>query len=264
MKRYWGLCRGALLDSVNFRGHYLFTFLGNILFITLIYFLWTAIFGSSSKVINGMTFNDTFMYLTLAASTATLLKTWCDWDMSRAMLNGNIVLQLLRPLDYQLYKIFDNLGFVISNFVIIFIPSFVLIVFVFDGGISIGINIVFFIAAIILAYLINNSIDFMIGSVSFYTESIWGISTTKDVIVLLLSGSVVPLPFFPEALRNIIELLPFQAIYNLPLQILTNKSLQVIDYLRYLGIQAIWAVLLIAASRLVFKKASKLITVNGG
>ncbi len=264
MKRYWGLCRGALLDSVNFRGHYLFTFLGNILFITLIYFLWMAIFGNSTKNINGMSFNDTFMYLTLAASMSTLLKTWGDWDMSRAMLNGNIILQLLRPLDYQIYKIFDNLGFVISNFVVIFIPSFVLIVFIFNGGVALGINILFFIVAIIIAYLINNSIDFIIGSVSFYTESIWGISTTKDIIVLLLSGSVVPLPFFPETLRHIIELLPFQAIYNLPLQILTNKSLQVTDYLEFIGIQAIWAVLLLGASRLVFKKASKLITVNGG
>lgn len=264
MKKYLGLSRGSLMESFVYRGHFLFALIGNVLYITLIYFLWKSIYHNAGSQINGMTFNDTFMYLTLATSIYSLLMTWTDWDMSRSMLTGNIIQQLIKPANYQIYKLFENFGSAVANFIILFVPSFALIVFVFNGNIVFGANLIIFLLSILLAYLINYNLDFMTGLLSFYTESIWGISMTKEVIVLLFSGAVVPLPFFPEALRRVVELLPFQAIYNIPLQILTNKGLGIMDYASFLGVQVIWAVLLSIAGSLFFRKASKIITVNGG
>ena len=106
--------------------------------------------------------------------------------------------------------------------------------------------------------------DFLIGLISFHTESIWGISTMKDTVIVLLAGAVIPLPFFPESIRNIVMWLPFQAIYNLPLKILTEKSYTFADFGVILLQQLFWIVALIIISRLCFKKASKAITINGG
>ncbi|MDP4093717.1 MAG: ABC-2 family transporter protein [Bacillota bacterium] len=264
MKRYWGLSKGTIMESAAYRGHYLFTFVGNVFYIILVYFLWKSIYANTTQQINGMTFKETFMYLTLAASIYSLMQTWADWDMSRSMLSGNVVLQFLKPTNYQAYKLFENFGVMVSNFVVLFIPSFILIVFVFNANINVGLNMAIFIISILLAYLINFGFDFIVGLLSFYTESIWGISMTKEVIVLLFSGAVVPLPFFPEAMRKILELLPFQAIYNIPLQILTNKSYTVVDFLTQILIQLFWAAILIIGGSLFLKKASKIITVNGG
>ena len=86
----------------------------------------------------------------------------------------------------------------------------------------------------------------------------------KETVVMLLAGAVIPLPFFPEDIRKVIELLPFQAIYNLPLKILIDKSLTACDYGLILLQQLFWLVVLFIISRLCFKKASKAITVNGG
>ena len=264
MKRYLGLSRGSILENAAFRGHFFFTLIGNVLYITLIYFLWKSIYQNTVSEINGMSFNETFMYLTLATSMYSLLMTWADWDMSRSMINGNIIQQLIKPTNYQMYKLFENLGAVVSNFVLLFVPSFLLIIFVFNGEIVLGFNIILFLLSIIIAYVINFNLDFMTGLLSFYTESIWGINMTKEVIVLLFSGAVVPLPFFPEGLRRVVELLPFQAIYNIPLQILTNKGLGIMDYVSHFAVQILWAVILSVAGHLFFIKASKIITVNGG
>ena len=35
----------------------------------------------------------------------------------------------------------------------------------------------------------------------------------------LLQGAIIPLPFFPDAVRQILELLPFAAMQNVPLRV---------------------------------------------
>lgn len=264
MKRYWGISKGSILESFVYRGHFVFTLIGNVLYIVLIYFLWGAIYRNSGDSINGMSFNDTFMYLTLATAIYNLMMTWADWDMSRTMVSGNITQQLIKPTNYQMFKLFENFGAAVVNFILLFLPSLVLVVFVFQGRIAMGWNLLFFMISILIAYIINFSLDFMTGCLSFYTESIWGISMTKEVIVLLLSGAVIPLPFFPEAIRQIVEFLPFQAIYNIPLQILINNALEMGQILSYIAIQLTWAVVMSVAGSLFFHKASRVITVNGG
>jgi ABC-2 type transport system permease protein len=194
----------------------------------------------------------------------TLFKTWVDWGMSRQMINGTITTQLLRPLDYQLHVLFESLGDVISNLTTIFLPSLIVIIVVFGASIPLGLNIVVFALSLVLAYLISFCFDFSIGLTSFYTESIWGISITKEVIIMLLSGALIPLPFFPDTLRTVVQYLPFQAIYNIPLSILTKSTLGFWDYINMLGIQIMWLIILVVLNRLYFRQASKVITVNGG
>ena len=104
----------------------------------------------------------------------------------------------------------------------------ILILFVFKTNINIGLNILMFIVALVFAYLISFLIDFLIGLISFYTESIWGISITKEAVVLLLSGAVIPLPFFPDIIRRVVELLPFKAIYHIPLNMLVSYLLHIL------------------------------------
>ena len=75
-----------------------------------------------------------------------------------------------------------------------------------------------------MSIIINYCIDFFVGTICIYTESIWGINIMKQVIVLLLSGATIPIAFFPETLKKIVYYLPFQSIYNAPLTILLDKT----------------------------------------
>jgi len=170
----------------------------------------------------------------------------------------------LRPLDYMAMQIFDILGFVAGNLIAIALPSFLIVAFVFGMPIPLGLNLPLCLVSLALSFLISFCIDFLVGNIGFYTESTWGISMTKEVIVLSLSGALVPLQFYPEAFRRVLEWLPFQAIYNAPLGILMDGSMTPAKMLGVLGTQAAWALLLFIAARAAFARASRAVTVNGG
>jgi ABC-2 type transport system permease protein len=86
----------------------------------------------------------------------------------------------------------------------------------------------------------------------------------KQVIVLLLSGATVPLAFFPDTLRNVVDHLPFQAIYNAPLTLLLDGDPDMKDVCITLGTQLAWCVGMFIVSKLFWKCSIKQITVNGG
>jgi ABC-2 type transport system permease protein len=112
--------------------------------------------------------------------------------------------------------------------------------------------------------VLNYFINFLVGTICFYTESIWGINIMKEVIVLLLSGASIPLAFFPETLQKIVYYLPFQAIYNTPLKLLIDNSLSMRSRMSMLGWQVFWTVIVGCISYIFFKISVRKITVNGG
>jgi len=114
------------------------------------------------------------------------------------------------------------------------------------------------------AFLISFSIDYIIGLFSFYTESVWGIINTKQVLVLLLSGATIPIDFFPKVIKQFIVMLPFQAIYNLPMMVLTSPDLGVSKYIYFIGVQLTWVFALFITGKLFYSRAIKVITINGG
>lgn len=254
-----------MLDSLQFRGSLIITLLGNIIYLVIIYNLWQAIFASSpAATVKGMTFTDTLVYLALAMTIFNFMNLFIVWDMSRQIQTGQMVSNLLKPIEFRTYLFFSSLGSVIIQFFSIFIPTFVIINIITNGAISIGINLLFFIPGLVLGLVINYFIDFFVGTICLYTESTWGINIAKEVIVLLLSGAMIPIAFFPDILRKISSFLPFQAIYNMPLRLLIENQLSATERISMISTQLIWAALFFVISGLFWKKSIKVITINGG
>jgi len=263
MRRYLALVRASFMVGLTYRLHMIFTMITNLVYIIVIYYLWKSIYADSNSL-NGMSFEQTFLYLALASSVFVLFKTFTDWRMSEDIVTGAIRSDLIRPADYQGMMFARATGQMITQSFLITLPTLLLILLAFRVQVPLGINVPFFLVSITLAYVLSFLLDYMVGLTGFYTQSLWGISTTKEILVLAGSGSLIPLPFFPDGLRNILNLLPFQAIYNTPISMITNTALHVQDYLSMLGIQVIWVLVLLAASRLFFAQASKVLTINGG
>ncbi len=263
MKSYLAFVKCSFLSGLVWRAHFIVTLVSNLTYIVILYFLWRSIYGSS-QTLNGMTFNQVFVYMTVASSIFVLFKAWLDWDISRQIINGMITTRLTKPLDYQLMMLADAFGMVLNNVVLITVPSLVVLFVVFRASIPLGWNVLFFCLSLPMACLVSLLIDYTVGVTAFYTESLWGVSTTKEIVVLVLSGGLVPLRFFPEAMRSVLAYLPFQAIYNTPASILTDTTLSIKDYVPMLGIQVVWVALLLVVSRLFFAQAVKVVTINGG
>ncbi len=265
MRKYLTLTRAGITESLSFRASYIISFFGNLVYLVVIYYLWKAIYASSSTdIVNGMTFTDTMIYLVLAAAMSNFLQVYLVWEIGRDIQTGKIVLNLIKPMDFQIYTFFCVSGNYVVSFFTSFLPTFILVYFLTGGAIVTGTNIVFYAVSLVIGLLINFCIDFFVGTICMYTQSTWGINIMKEVILLFVSGAMIPLAFFPEPLKTIVGYLPFQAIYNTPLLFLVDDSLTINKSFKMLFIQLFWLLFVFLASRLFWKKSLKIITVNGG
>lgn len=263
--KYLVLTKASLMENLSFRASTIVSVIGNLVYLIVIYFLWKAIYASAgSEVVNGMTFYDTMVYLVLASALFTFMECWVTWDIGENFQTGDIVINLLRPMDFKAYEFFSYSGEYVIKFCTTFLPTFIIVYFVTKGTIILGINLIFFVLSVIIGVLINFQIDFFVGLICFYSQSIWGVDAMKTIIVALLSGASIPLAFFPPAFRNFVNFLPFQAIYNAPLQILIDKSFAWQESVSMLLRQFMWLVIMFAVTRIFWNISKKTVTVNGG
>jgi ABC-2 type transport system permease protein len=150
------------------------------------------------------------------------------------------------------------------NLLAITLPTAIMLGLVFKVTIPPGAGLFLFPISLLLAFLISFSIDYFIGLMGFYSESVWGLSTTKEIIVTVFSGALIPLQFFPEAIQKVLYWLPFQAIYHTPLMMLTRPQQGLDIFLPMMAVQLAWAVILFVAARLFYNQAIKVLRIAGG
>lgn len=267
LKKYMTLTRAGIIESLQFRLATVVMVIGNLLYLIVVYFLWKAIYASAgTDVVNGMTFSDTLIYLVLATALFNFMEMYTVWEIGRSIQSGKIVLDLLKPIEYRRYLFWSYSGSFVTQFFFTFLPTFIVVAAVTHGAIHMGVNLLFFVVSVAMAVMINYSIDFLVGTVCLYTESIWGINIMKQVIVLLLSGATIPLAFFPDKLREAVELMPFAAIYDVPLRFLLwdGVSMEPQEPWCMLLFQLFWCIVMTILSKLFWKASLRQITVNGG
>lgn len=265
LSKYKSLVKAGIMDQLQFRMSMILIVVCNLLYLVLIYYLWKAIYASAgTDIVNGMTFSDTMIYLVFASALFNFMEMWLVWDMGRDIQDGKIVVDLLRPMPYRTFLFFNLSGNCVVKFVTTFMPTAIVVYFVSGARIPLGVNLIWFVISAGCSLMINFYINFMIGTVCMYTESIWGINIMKEVVVGVLSGATIPLAFFPETLRNVVLCLPFQAIVNSPLELLLHAEYGWQKIAEIIVIQLFWLVVLRLLSGCFFRISVKKITVNGG
>ncbi|SKA62747.1 ABC-2 family transporter protein [Eubacterium uniforme] len=267
IKKYISLTRSGIMEQLQFRLGVFITLFANLIYLTLIYFLWKSIYKSAgTDMVNGMTFNDTMIYLVLATALFNFLEMFIVWDMSRSIQSGEIILKLLKPIKFKPYMFWSYFGCNIVTFFLSFLPTFIIINIITNGAIKLSSNLLLFIPTVVMALIINFNIDMFVSTICLYTESTWGINIVKESIVLLLSGATIPIAFFPKPLKDIVIYLPFKAIYDTPLNVLLMKDGFTINsgVEKMLLIQLFWCVFLSVIGNIFWKVSIRKITVNGG
>jgi ABC-2 type transport system permease protein len=263
LRAYLAVLRGSYMVGIIYRFGFIFTILGNVVYMAVTYYLWRSIYANS-VTLRGLTFNETYLYVALGSAVFILFKTYADWFISYEIREGSIAIYLTKPVDYQFYALAVSLGGALMNLTAISLPTALLLVFVFQIPFQFGLGLLLFPISLVLAYLISFSFDYFIGLTGFYSESIWGISITKEIIISVLSGALIPLQFFPEIFRNILLALPFQAMYYTPLMMIIRPNQDWQTLLSMLAVQAAWAIIIFILARLFYNKAVQVLRVAGG
>lgn len=264
MKKYKGIARNEFMAALTYREHFITSFFTELLFFVVLYFLWKAIYAGTSGTIAGMTMQQTYVSISLSICLLRCLSGGIEWEMHFQMIQGDIIMKMVKPLDYMYQMLWMKIGGMIVNLITYLIPVFTVIILLFPGVIRLGANIPIFVICMCISFLVMFTFEFMIGVFTFYTESVWGLSTIKELIISFFAGVQVPIAFFPDWLKSIASVLPFKSLYNDPLQILLNRNMELADYGRVIAFQLLWGGLFWFLSRMMYAVMQKKIIVNGG
>jgi ABC-2 type transport system permease protein len=105
-------------------------------------------------------------------------------------------------------------------------------------------------------------LQFFIGLLAFYLTMNYQISWTLDLLIRLASGLIIPLDLYPGVVVGALEVLPFQYLYFLPLQVYLGTAAGGDLPWRLLGGLA-WAGTLWGLNRLVLARALRQLAVLG-
>jgi ABC-2 type transport system permease protein len=105
--------------------------------------------------------------------------------------------------------------------------------------------------------------DWILGCTAFYSTEIWGMSVVRHSVAIFLSGALIPLNMMPDWLRTIATILPFSQVVYLPVSLLSGIT-PVSEMPRIWLIQGGFLLVLFFLSRFVFRRAIRVITVQGG
>ena len=238
---------------------YIFNF---IVEITVYIFIWLAIYNNGNQI-QGMTFEQITTYYILVVSLSPIINWGINEIMGNAIREGEILRELLNPISYFNYYFGIRIGELIES-TIVGVLTFGICSILFGVLLPNGIlNFLFFIIIVFLAVIVVYFFLFFLVITAFYTNSIWGVEIFKRAVLSIFSGMIAPITLFPEFLQKIANFLPFKDCIYTPINIYFGE-LTNMEILQVIMKQYIWIVVLYIIAKIIFNKAIKNITVNGG
>ncbi len=275
-RRYKPFFRAGAMDCLAYKGAMFGWLVVSALEIICIFFLWIGVYKSSpngvDSVINGFTFKEMLVYITFV-NIFNFVSFHGDtmYYISDEIKTGTIAMSFVKPISYRKRFAFTNLGNVFMRELILGLPCFVLayVLFVALGYLVITswwiflIYIALFLVAQLFAVLLCDCIDYICGVLCFYTTAAWGMNQMKNVLLSFLSGSLIPITFFPEVFQKVLNWSPFIGLSQNPVFILMMK-MDLLSALRSVALSLIWLIVMELLAMGLFRVASKKVTVQGG
>ena len=263
MKKYFYVFKTQLIRSFTYR----FDVYGNVIMQTIIMvttaFFWKALFRDT-VFSNGMTADSMLTYTIMSSVMSVLFTTRVERRIQSSVQKGSITTEMMHPVNVFGVYFAEDAGAVAGLFFQNLMPVLLI------GSLLIKVPVIsdikaipLFAASLILSMGINWLLAVLFGMWAFTAVDIDALVQVKKHLVRLLSGSIIPIWFFPRWFRTILEAMPFVYIYQLPLDIYVGSAGQG-DILRRMLIQLCWFVVLGTMFVVVQKKVLKKVMVQGG
>lgn len=208
--------------------------------------------------------SDALTYTFLVQGLIMPLYLWGWMEIAESVQSGQIATDLFRPLDYQVYWLFQDLGRALYHLLMRGVPPFVLAAIVFDLRLPERPETwLFFAISVGLAVAVSFAMRFMMNLSAFWIIDVRGVHSLSAALWTSLSGFIIPIAFFPDALRGVVRMLPFVAMIEMPIEVFL-EHVRGADLFATLAVQAMWTVVLLAAGRMVLGAATRKLVVQGG
>jgi len=229
--------------------------------------VYVAFYESGGKNLP-MELNELVSYVWLGQSFFALIYLWYkDKEIIKLIKTGNIAYELCRPQDLYFMWASKIMGERLSNVTLRFIPVIIFALILpspFNLDLSITLSrLIIFIITMILSTILMTVLVLLYHVICLFTLDEKGIVNIFMIISDVLSGLVIPIPFFPDYLKNISNILPFRYITDFPFRLYVG-NIGYNDAVIGIIIQLIWIIILVTLGRFITKKALKKAVIQGG
>jgi ABC-2 type transport system permease protein len=184
-------------------------------------------------------------------------------EIGERIKTGDIVTDLYRPVDFQLYWLAMDAGRSAYSVFARGVPPFAIGALLFDVRVPPPAMVPAAALSIAIAVVGCFAWRFIVGLWTFWLVDDRGPSQLSTIILMFFSGFILPIPFFPDWLRAVCRALPFVTMYQLPVEVFLDKH-HGLDLAAVLAYQVLWAAVLLALGRLVLRSATRRVEVLGG
>jgi ABC-2 type transport system permease protein len=215
-----------------------------------------------------MTFEALSSYIWLQQAFLALFMTWfLENEIFQTITEGGIAYELCRPVDIYNMWFIRSMANRLSKGVLRCMPILIFAAFLPKPyGMRLPIDSkagFYFLITAILGFLVVVAFCMLVYIITFFTLSPVGVRIVAVSLVEFFAGSVIPLPFLPDKIRRIIELLPFASMQNVPLRIYSGDIFGSDIYTRIV-LQIFWLYVLVWMGKKLTNTALKQVVVQGG
>ncbi len=269
MGLYGVFIRLAFLKFLAYRLRYYTGVLTYTIYVAGFYYLYQALFESRTgagpdDLIGGLSLEEMITYVAISWIGRSFYYNNIARELSGQVRDGEIAMQLIKPYNLQTVMMFEVVGESIFRLLLFTLPIMLVVVPLF--GIQgppdptlYGWSFLSF----CLALVIYTQINFLLGCIAFYTKNIQGVLRAKMVAMDFLTGVILPFTFFPLWFQKVVSWLPFQGISYIPVTIYLGKR-PGSELWSGLAVQLAWSLGLYLIARLVWSRAVRQVTVQGG
>ncbi|HWV23504.1 MAG TPA: ABC-2 family transporter protein, partial [Thermomicrobiales bacterium] len=218
--------------------------------------------GGETEV-GGIGLSQTLVYLTIANLQLYFLRPEVSGDIQSRIREGQIGFDLSRPVGYPSQLIAGAAGDMLGllPMIVVSLPVALIV-----GELKLPPSAMYgaaYLVSFLLAWVIAVQLNMMVGLISFWTLEMTGFEMIYRLIGNFATGALVPLWFMPDALRAVIQLLPFQSIAFIPVSIYVGAPATGAIW-SALAVQVFWAVALIGIIQWIWSKAFRHTVIQGG
>jgi ABC-2 type transport system permease protein len=190
---------------------------------------------------------------------------WAPLDLAERIRTGDVITDLLRPIDPVWQMLAADLGRAGHAVVTRFVGP------VAVGALAFGLytprrplTYALFVGSALLATVVCFGCRYLVNVAAYWLLDARGPNTFWTLASGMLGGLFVPLWFFPDALAAaLIVLTPFPSVIQLPLDVLVERG-STGRQLGLLAVQAGWVVAILALCRWAQARGERKLVIQGG
>lgn len=206
--------------------------------LTLILFWTGAVFQKGEQTqLSSLT-----TYYFLMTICGLFLSSHVEYEVSELHIKrGGLINYLLKPVSYYWMQLFEELPHrVLQATYALLIVGYIALVTKSNLTINIRPETIPIIVCIfIMGYLLSYTIKLSLAFLAFWIKEIGGITELFMIVSIIFSGGLLPIPLYPEVLKNIAHSLPFIYVGYFPVtsvQGIYNAG----ELFHILGMQLMW------------------------